>query len=417
MEAWKSDLRWGTEKPHGDGGSSRGSSDEKALVRRQAGESGQDTPPGDDQGSPGTGGGGTGDGAGGGSEAPPDTSSTSTSTSTSTVALPDYTASSTALPDNPPEGYVPTVMIFKPFENIHFFNEGTAMTLTWSPANDSVETTKISWSGRSKATGDEENIASASFRGGEDSTGLPFFKEISSDRTSVSLNLDQGPLENYTAEIMWLQLNWQVGSDGQKGVTTSPFFGIVNTDAERRDLNVTISVANGVVNSTEGTEALDTTTANPGSSSGGSGGNGGLSGGAIAGIVVGGVAFIALVAGLAWFLLRRRRKTQAVRAGYTGTGSEPAGTAAGSYMADKDPNSHVTESPGTPSYSDDERRSRGLHHTATGGAPSHNGSRTPQDRSIGFLVEEGMTEDEIRRLEEEERQLDADVERMRASRR
>ena len=86
-------------------------------------------------------------------------------------------------------------------------------------------------------------------------------------------------------------------------------------------------------------------------------------------------------------------------------------------MADKDPNSHVTESPGTPSYSDDERRSRGLHHTATGGASSHNGSRTPQDRSIGFLVEEGMTEDEIRRLEEEERQLDADVERMRASRR
>ena len=223
------------------------------------------------------------------------------------------------------------------------------------------------------------------------------------------MNLNQEWLRDYNAEIMWIQLDWQVGDDGQEGVTTSPFFGVVSSQDGYDSLNVTISMANEIVHSDQGTEALNTPTSIP--SSNNAGGGSGLSTGAIVGIAIGGVAFVAIVAALAWFLLRRRRKSKAVRAGYTGTESEPAHVA-GNYMADKDPNSHVTESPDTPTYSDDERRSHGgIRSAATG----H--SHSSQDRNIGFLVEEGMTEDEIRRLEEEERQLDADVERMRASRR
>lgn len=153
MEAWKSELRSGTEQAHR----------AMDLKPRQtdSGDTGQPTP-GDSQGgeSPDTGG-PPGDGSGGGE-----------ATGTSTV--PVSTTSSTALPEEPPEGSIPIVMVFDEFDPIHWFNKNTAMTLSWEPANDSIETKKLSWSARSKSKGKEEEISATSFNDDQD---FNYFKE------------------------------------------------------------------------------------------------------------------------------------------------------------------------------------------------------------------------------------------------
>lgn len=179
---------------------------------------------------------------------------------------------------------------------------------------------------------------------------------------------------------------------------------------------------------------------------GGGGGGGGLSTGAIAGIAVAGaVIFLALIGGLIFFLLRRRRRSKA-RGQY---GNPPTST---TFIPAGDKEVHqVTESPHS-TYSNDQQvplsnlaaaggpssRDAGAHHhhhhhhhddddagyapyrdddagaesPATGGR-ADSGAGTPRgvSRSVAHLVEDGMTEDEIRRLEEEERQLDDAIQR------
>ena len=170
----------------------------------------------------------------------------------------------------------------------------------------------------------------------------------------------------------------------------------------------------------------------------------GLSKGAIAGIAVGSIVIAFLLGLLAWFLLRRRRK-QRQRQQQRGASAHDAPNG---YIIDKTADDAAIATTGAHSpYSDDGQGQSqlGLHHgqgdaTAAsypvalhqqdqqqqlqhhhhdqrdlprgddGGAytPSQHDSAS---RNYHHLVEEGMTAEDIRRLEEEERQLDAEIER------
>lgn len=188
--------------------------------------------------------------------------------------------------------------------------------------------------------------------------------------------------------------------------------------------------------------------------------SGGLPTGAIAGIAVGcSVVGLFLIAFLVWFLLKRRRQQEEdaiVTYGATRSRTDEL-------MAEKEANAGVDQSPHSP-YSDVEGS---LHQVNSGGtaaaiippapqstqhspqqsrevprsftpysdrpsvggvpSPTQTSPVTATDPTLGgadagratphglpaqyaHLVEEGMTEDEIRRLEEEERQLDAAIE-------
>jgi hypothetical protein len=173
---------------------------------------------------------------------------------------------------------------------------------------------------------------------------------------------------------------------------------------------------------------------------GGGGGGGGLSTGAIAGIAVAGaVVLLALIGGLVFWMLRRRRRGKD-----RGQYNNP--TTSTTFMGgDKDVH-QVAESPHS-TYSNDQQvplsnlagaaaTSRDMpgpsghhHHDDDGDYVPYrdddtghespdagrraDGAGTPHgvSRSVAHLVEEGMTPDEIRRLEEEERQLDDAIQR------
>lgn len=162
-------------------------------------------------------------------------------------------------------------------------------------------------------------------------------------------------------------------------------------------------------------------------------GDGGLSTGAIVGIAIGGLAGLILIAALIWFLLRRRRRRNPEKS------LEPNGPAvdSGTYAMNKEM-SRVTDSPHTPrstfptsgpisgsaaaaQQSDgpaEERPYSPYRQVVPSGSRqelTRSGAATPQGlpSNVAHLVEDGMTDDEIRRLEEEERQLDDEIARAR----
>ncbi|KAL2182678.1 hypothetical protein L209DRAFT_815197 [Thermothelomyces heterothallicus CBS 203.75] len=200
-------------------------------------------------------------------------------------------------------------------------------------------------------------------------------------------------------------------------------------------------------------------------------GGGGLARGAVIGIAVGcGVAGLLIVLGLAWYLLRRRQRKKVLQSVDSPYGS---GTRGEELMAEKEAAADVDVSPHSP-YSDDGVSRAGPggtypgeaavaadaaptapHHShlqdplrsftpysdrpSTAAAAAGPAAGTPSIRAASLaqtddarvsapspvpgratpralttpyahLVEEGMTEEEIRRLEEEERQLDAAIE-------
>ncbi|KAK4233591.1 hypothetical protein C8A03DRAFT_19364 [Achaetomium macrosporum] len=198
-------------------------------------------------------------------------------------------------------------------------------------------------------------------------------------------------------------------------------------------------------------------------------GGGGLSSGAVIGIAVAcGVVGLALVFGLVWYLLRRRQQKKAMLSADPAYGS---GNRTEDLMAEKEAAADVDVSPNSP-YSDEGASGPGPSGTyqdgaahgdalAAGAAGSSRQLQQDQPRSFtpysdspsasaaaagtpsiraaslaqtdearvsvpsttpgratpralttpyAHLVEEGMTEEEIRRLEEEERQLDAAIE-------
>ena len=190
--------------------------------------------------------------------------------------------------------------------------------------------------------------------------------------------------------------------------------------------------------------------------------NSGLAAGAIAGIAIGGLAFLVLIVLVAWLIIRRRRKSneEAVIGSY-GHGRSRTDE----LMAEKEANAGIDAAPHSP-YSD-EGANNSLHQVNPASVPpvvshhrdlsqqplqpAHDAARsytpysdhpsaavgspkshvasvavaetagrdgspipgrvTPHGMTqYAHLVEEGMTEDEIKRLEEEERALDAAIE-------
>lgn len=202
---------------------------------------------------------------------------------------------------------------------------------------------------------------------------------------------------------------------------------------------------------------------------GGGGGGTGLPIGAVIGIAIGcGVVGLAAIFALVWFLVRQHQRKKAL----LHVGSYAADNRAEDLMAEKEANAEADASPHSP-YSDDgaaggcggaaaladtsaaaaaaaaaphlqypqqdqprsftpysERPSGGGGAAAAGSPSTHAasiahtdearisvpsatpGRSTPRALTTPYahLVEEGMTEEEIRRLEEEERQLDAAIE-------
>lgn len=183
----------------------------------------------------------------------------------------------------------------------------------------------------------------------------------------------------------------------------------------------------------------NTTTPKSGTPSGGSSASGGLGQGAIIGIAVGcGVVGLLLVFGIVWLVVRRRKLKQSAHPG----GSYNAERRGEDLIAEKEANAGVDEdaASGAPiagavaaHHRQDQARSYTPYSDlpgATGSASIHTASISHNDESranvpspipgratprglttpYAHLVEEGMTEEEIRRLEEEERQLDAAIE-------
>lgn len=161
-----------------------------------------------------------------------------------------------------------------------------------------------------------------------------------------------------------------------------------------------------------------TPTKDPGSSTTdvGTSETGGLSDGAKAGIGAGvGVVGLILI-GLAIFFFLRRRRRRAAR-----SADDTSLTPANDFIRDKESHSaQIAESPQSPASEDD--RTRDSAFTGGDAAAAERAPASPVPTTgtgsgqrdvpsaMAHLVEEGMTEAEIRRLEEEERALDQAIE-------
>lgn len=286
--------------------------------------------------------------------------------------------------------------------------------------------------------------------------------------------LDDPDLQTYRANRMVLSVAWRLKDSTNRGVSRSGVFTVASQqkdaakledfrelirtgDAEVLTGNETIERGSGSGTGRGGEESFSSSSAVPSAASsgaiesgadnddsGGGGGGGGLSTGAIAGIAVAGaVVLLALIGGLVFFCLRRRRRNK-------DRGSYNNPTPSTTFMAGDKEVHQVTESPHS-TYSNDQQvplsnlaAAGGPSSREVGGADAHHhhhhddddagyapyrdddvvaespstgrradGAGTPHgvSRSVAHLVEDGMTEDEIRRLEDEERQLDDAIQR------
>lgn len=252
--------------------------------------------------------------------------------------------------------------------------------------------------------------------------------------TFVMLNFT-GITAQFYGKDMFIQIDWKKNED--TGYTKTELFTVTdsNNNEELEDeleshqtkqgpLETTTSLGTYSTSSPSSPSSSSEASGSSNDSSSNSGGGGGLSTGATAGIAVGAVIGALLIGALAWFFLRRRRRNQ------------PAGddyVTQQTYAVDKETHNRATDSPNSP-YSDENHmqpvplgnldRDRDAAPTPPpAGVPrssfgSHDrgdnsGAQTPQgmSRNVAHLVEDGMTADEIRRLEEEERQLDDEIER------
>ncbi|KAK0389663.1 hypothetical protein NLU13_3238 [Sarocladium strictum] len=335
--------------------------------------------------------------------------------------------------------------------------------IRWT-VNTSVDINSVRWQGQDNSDGNGyEEIAQVKAREMTDDNG-----RMQVDQNGASLDLskfaDEPALRLFLGNPMVLEIGWSSTGTELNGTTTSGIFTVADLAQESENFEQDFSrKVNATSQTREGQEKLSTDagedetdnstvdTAPTMSGSGGatalptlstsdtvdsseSRGGGGLSTGAIAGIAVAAaVIFLALVGGLVFWMLRRRRQNR-----NRGQYNKPTNSTT-FVGGDKEVN-QVTETP-HPSYSND--RHVPLSNLAGAGAspatigPSEgqyapyrddddNGYESPDKRprttdgagtpyevssSVAHLVEEGMTAEEIRRLEEEERQLDDAIQR------
>ncbi|KAF9774500.1 hypothetical protein IL306_007454 [Fusarium sp. DS 682] len=247
--------------------------------------------------------------------------------------------------------------------------------------------------------------------------------------TTVKLNFT-GETSDYYGRHMYIQIDWK--KEGASGYTKTELFTVTDStdETEIESLNNELEKDDSQQGALESTASPSSTStfspsSPPESEESSGGGGGGLSTGATAGIAVGAVIGGLLIIGaLVWFFLRRRRRGKQTGDDYVTQQT---------YAVDKETHGRATDSPNSP-YSDENHmqpvalgsldRDRGAAPTPPpGGVPrsstgshdraGHSGVQTPQGMSsnVAHLVEDGMTADEIQRLEEEERQLDDEIER------
>jgi hypothetical protein len=252
------------------------------------------------------------------------------------------------------------------------------------------------------------------------------------------LNLTAPNVTDWYEKEMVLKIEWVTQNDeagySQSGVFTIAPSNDPNFDAVSFANNATASETDkfGAQVITRPANTPDTPPSSGGFSGNiGGGGHGGLSTGAKVGIAVScSIVGLALIGALVWFFLRRRRRH--FDEGYKATRQTTS-----SFIASKEARPSVAESPIVSPFSDD-GEARGfstsgvaiampvpLETTATRGrttepTSTHGESRADRpdtsasgnrSRNIAHLVEEGMTEADILQLEEEERHLDAEIER------
>ncbi|KAH6606393.1 hypothetical protein Trco_005546 [Trichoderma cornu-damae] len=332
-----------------------------------------------------------------------------------------------------------------------FFTSKPTKLFSWTH-DDTTTLIDIFWYGRI-ATDEAFNvsqatvIASANFGGSRPSE----FAELNS--TSTTLNLTATGLSNWYRKEMVIKIDWETKNQ-EKGFSQSGVFTVAVPDTI--DPKAFGGEATGHEQDKQGGEAVTSggSIGNPTLPTGGGSGNGngiggavgggdghsggghsGLSTGAIVGIAVASsIVGIALLGALAWFFIRRHRRRH-LDEGYKATRQTTS-----SFIAAKEVQPSVAESPIVSPFSDDgEVRAAGgppssaismplpLETSATRGIPAgpastHDDDRTDRPdaaasgnnnmgRNIAHLVEEGMTEADILRLEEEERHLDAEIER------
>lgn len=299
---------------------------------------------------------------------------------------------------------------------VFYISEGTA-AIKYS-TND-ITLKNIYW----QTTGSGgDYIANATYKSGDENPELTTgFQEVTDDQ--LTLLLDEALLKAYFDQTMEILVDWESEDKKFTGNTRSLYFSVSNksqTDTTLQEKIVASASSEVSLETTTAATATSSASATDSASSSG-GGGGGLSTGAKAGIAVGAVIGGLLIIGaLAFFLLRRRRRSKQLGEDYT---SQQA------YTVDKETHGRATDSPNSP-YSDEnqvqpvalqnithdheEQTARGtptpnnLPRTSTG---SRNATPQGMSSNVAHLVEDGMTAEEIQRLEEEERELDDEIER------
>ncbi|KAJ4327089.1 hypothetical protein N0V84_002477 [Fusarium piperis] len=299
------------------------------------------------------------------------------------------------------------------YDPVYYLNKGTASIDYF--ANKVVPKT-IYW----QTTPDNYSIANVTFGSEDDPTFTKGFQKVSDKQ--LTLLLDETILRGQFDKTMEILVDWESQDKKFTGSTRSLYFSVSNKSSDTTLEEKIAASASSEVSLEATFPATSTASASATDSANSPGGGGGLSTGAKAGIAVGAVIGGLLIIGaLAFFLLRRRRRTKQLGEDYT---SQQA------YTVDKETHGRATDSPTSP-YSDenqvqpvalqnishdrDEQTARGTP-TPSGIPRTSTGSRnapTPQGMSsnVAHLVEDGMTPEEIRRLEEEERELDDEIER------
>ncbi|OTA91108.1 hypothetical protein M434DRAFT_356639 [Hypoxylon sp. CO27-5] len=280
----------------------------------------------------------------------------------------------------------------------------------------------------------------------------PFHFPISNDSVTLLIGTDLARYGSNVGQPLYYEFQWK--NSTSRGSSFSQLIVVAldsGYDAGMQAIESTnkgsgpaqpetIQPLNGpTTTSTTANPAAETSVASLTAAASSNGGNG-LSRGAIAGIAVGcSIAGILIIAFIVWFFFFRKRSTRdGTRGGDFATDSRTH-----AMMADKEA-TVISESSPHSAYPDDGGRLRDPHprgdndsyapysdrgvsppppppgaafatnsqtDVASLGHTSTTRAGTPPYQSrYAHLIEEGMTEEEIRRLEEEERHLDAAIE-------
>lgn len=377
------------------------------------------------------------------------TATKASSVTSVSAVVPDSTHASTGTSDLDPNGRRVTCDNNSGLDN---FQPNQPLSMKCTPI-ENIEITGIDWrvevNGKPISLVSHPGTAHSSLQEIGEGFTSKFTTSISTTRTAlikhlvtpmsdpssfrVDLTFDDfgtgGKQVDHQAQLMFIRTNWTQG--GNRGYTNSFTFVVADYDhqdqagnALRMDNGIAYKDASYDKDSSAAGDIPKTATAS--SATGGhtaaqptsisepsNGGHKGLSTGAIAGIAVGGaVVFLGIVGTLIWFLVKRKKQKKAP-APYSDE------TKATAFLHDKD-GAHHTDSVIAP-YSDDGHNRRSSappqqpqtveNEQRALSPPAVRSSGPGVSSSVAHLVEEGMTEADIRRLEEEERHLDAEIER------